>query len=82
MVCPPFASGSFIEEYGVVSGHDDKQLRVIRAYMSTFSLSISHITVYMSVQYHLAAILARQAITYVIALSLLAKISFLASMFV
>ena len=37
--------------------------------MSTFSLSISHITVYMSVQYHLAAILARQAITYVIALS-------------
>jgi len=50
--------------------------------MSTFSLSISHITVYMSVQYHLAAILARQAITYVIALSLLAKISFLASMFV
>ena len=54
--------------------------------MSTFSLSISHITVYMSVQYHLASILARHAITYVIALSsvclLLAKISFLASMFV
>ena len=49
MVCPPFASGSFIEEYGVVSGHDDKQLRVILGiYVNLFSLYLSYYSVYVS----------------------------------
>ena len=49
MVCPPFASGSFIEEYGVVSGHDDKQLRVLLGiYVNLFSLYLSYYSVYVS----------------------------------
>ena len=49
MVCPPFASRSFIEEYGVVSGHDDKQLRVILGiYVNLFSLYLSYYSVYVS----------------------------------